>query len=508
MGILTATLLAGAISPLFLVHTPAMLDYVNHTARMYFLSGAPSRAYSIHWGLYPDLAMDLIVPPLAKATGVATACKLFWALIESVFVSGAAFLEMSVKGRHRLGGLAALLVLYSLPAAWGLANFMFGLGLALWGLGLWIRTANIAVTWRWLMHMSIVAALFITHFFALGVYGLTIGLYELSRLKGSLVARELLGRLIFMASPMVVVLAMIIATGGGIGHASTFDWDFGLKALWLAIFLNVYDVRLSILSAILLVALLAILTVSKRLKISSAGVWISGGLAILYLTLPRQLFGSDFQDVRLLTAAGAIAPAFIRLNLTGKFWRVAPLLTVCGIVVVNDIAVARAWVDDQTDFTQFRQTFALLEPGARVLVAVREGDVIADQPIYYAATLAAPARDVFVSSLYAYPGMQPLRPSAAYQSLQVAKASDYAPPTLARLVAAMGVDPQPAPGIPPHLTRWPARYQYLYLVGTRGANPLPGALHEIGAGRRFSLYKIDGCLAGGRVDGAALRPCG
>src|SRR5215469_2918071 len=89
---LTVALLAAAIAPLFAVDVPAMLDYPNHLARMYILAGPANPAYEPHWGLYPDLAMDLVVPALAHWMSVATATKVFLGASQILVVSGAVFL--------------------------------------------------------------------------------------------------------------------------------------------------------------------------------------------------------------------------------------------------------------------------------------------------------------------------------------------------------------------------------------------------------------------------------
>ena len=61
-------LLVLSLGPVFAVDIPAIVDYPNHLARMYVLSRAGTAAassfYQVTWGFYPNLAMDLIVPPL------------------------------------------------------------------------------------------------------------------------------------------------------------------------------------------------------------------------------------------------------------------------------------------------------------------------------------------------------------------------------------------------------------------------------------------------------------
>jgi hypothetical protein len=496
MTALTAALLAVAIAPLFAVEIPAMLDYTNHLARMYILSGGSNPAYEVRWGLYPDLAMDMIVPVLARWMSVATATKVFLGASEVLVVTGAVFLELTTKGRHRLSGLGALLALFTLPFAWGQVNFMFGMGLAVWGVAFWIWLRDEPIRIRCVAHSTVVAILFISHFFDLGVYGLTIGLYELSRIKTISDIRSLPKTVIFTASPVLVLIAVMGLTGGGlgphgggIGSPAGFDWDFFLKLGWAAIFMNVYDTRLAILDAGALFVLALALVATRRLSLTGAGVWIASGLAATYIALPRQLFGSQYLDVRLLTAAMIILPAFATFSPCSRLWRVAPLVAVLAIIATNEFVTTRAWFNYDSDIKEFEASFALLPRQSAVLIGQRDDAGREYQPIYYAATLAAPTAGVFVSSLFAQLGMQPIQPRAKFRGLAVKEERDCYPPRLALLRAATKKDVPPT--IPENIVNWPGRFQYLYLLGVGGPNPFPTNLTTIMAGRRFSLYRIE-----------------
>src|SRR5882757_7051180 len=141
--ILIGLLFAVSLVPVLSVEIPAMIDYVNHLARMHLLvdaaAGRPNPAYEIHWRLYPNLAVDMIVPVLARFVGVETAARLFLLGSQILVVSGAIALEMQIRGRHQLSGFVALIALYSLPFLWGLLNFEFGCGVALWAIMSWIH---------------------------------------------------------------------------------------------------------------------------------------------------------------------------------------------------------------------------------------------------------------------------------------------------------------------------------------------------------------------------------
>ncbi len=88
-----ALLAAASLLPVLLTPIPAMVDYPNHLARMYILSqnGTPDANpyYEVAWALYPNLAMDLLVPQMARLTGVEDATRLFLLLSQLLIVGGA-----------------------------------------------------------------------------------------------------------------------------------------------------------------------------------------------------------------------------------------------------------------------------------------------------------------------------------------------------------------------------------------------------------------------------------
>src|SRR5262249_40147991 len=135
-----AVLLVLALVPVLLVDIPAMNDYLNHLARMHLLAtaAADNPFYQIDWNLNPYQAMDLAVPLMARLTDVEVAGKVFVIVSQLLIVTGAMAVEWAVKRRHELAGFAAVSVLYCAPFAWGLTNFEFGLGVALWGIACWL----------------------------------------------------------------------------------------------------------------------------------------------------------------------------------------------------------------------------------------------------------------------------------------------------------------------------------------------------------------------------------
>src|SRR5207237_6660034 len=94
-------LVAASLLPTLLVDIPAMADYLNHLARMYVLTdaGTPNENpyYEITFVLYPNLAMDLIVPQLARFMEVESAARFFFFCSQVLVVTGAIDIEWMIK---------------------------------------------------------------------------------------------------------------------------------------------------------------------------------------------------------------------------------------------------------------------------------------------------------------------------------------------------------------------------------------------------------------------------
>src|ERR1700732_5016053 len=108
-------LLVAAALPVLFVKIPFLTDYPNHLARLFILAWGDqdrflSTYYSVSWPIIPNLAVDMIVPPLARISGIYAAGKLFVLLIAVLTVSGTAALHFAVHRR---------------PSAWPLVSFLF-----------------------------------------------------------------------------------------------------------------------------------------------------------------------------------------------------------------------------------------------------------------------------------------------------------------------------------------------------------------------------------------------
>jgi hypothetical protein len=488
-------LLCAALMPVLLVPLPAMVDYPNHLARMYILSrvGTPDANpfYQTAWALYPNLAMDLAIPQIARLTGVEMATRLFLLLSQILIVSGAVVLERVVKGRIQIAGFAAVMFLYCLPFTWGFLNFEFGVGIALWG----IATALMVQERSWQVRLGIntafVAALFAAHFFALGIYGATIGIYEFWRAWHREVARvETALQLAVLAIPALTLLGLMAATAGSIGTEGN-DWFFEFKPLWLFRILNGYNLTVSAASMIALIGFIYVAGKRGVLKLSAAGLWLAIGFIILYLAIPSRLFGTSFVDFRVIAAAAFILPAFITLSPPSRQWNWAALAVVSAITLVNLSVVYFVWLSYRADYSALIGSFGKLDSGSKLLIATSSNgddppfDDLTQYPMSYGPTLAVAYANAFVPNLFTGEGKQPVRARATVQRLAI----PYGGPVPLAILASIAAG-KTAASVPAFIKSWQRDFDYLYVLGSQVANPMPALLEELDRSPRFVLYKI------------------
>ena len=128
--------MAIAALPLWIAPVPPLAQHFFNIVRMAILAdpAAFARDFVVHWGVIPDLAMDLTVPWLAAFMPVEQATRLFLLVTFALLTSGALVLSRAANGRWSVLPLLSFLVLYNWILVRGYANNLFALGLTLWAL--------------------------------------------------------------------------------------------------------------------------------------------------------------------------------------------------------------------------------------------------------------------------------------------------------------------------------------------------------------------------------------
>ena len=420
-----------------------MEDYLDHLSQMYILMTAGTNEanpyYHVSWALYPYIAMDVIIPLLAKFMQVETAGKIFFLTSQLLIISGAFVIELCVKRRHEFAAFSALMTLYSMPFSLGLLNFEFGTGVALWGIASWIALSRTGKWWcRFVVHAIFSSTLFLAHFFALGIYGLSIGLFELRRLFESRYnARQTLAILLILSGPVAFMIILMLWTGASFGVNDS-EWWFSWKPIWFVFFLNGYSVTLAAGSACALAVLLFYGFIKRSLALSIDGRWLAFGFLLVFLAMPFKLAGSRMADIRMITAAFLILPAFMTISPRAKSFGYFAAIVVVAIIVINSSYVGYVWISYQKDYEAVKASFTLLRQKSFVLVGAssvgeNSSTILTDAPMWRAPTLAVYYAKAFVSSLYTIPGPM-LLVETKWRHLAInGKTENYIPPLLADL---------------------------------------------------------------------------
>jgi hypothetical protein len=425
VGVAAALLLAVAMAPLFTCVVPPLVDYPNHLARYAVLLRGGGEFYEIRWAPLPNLAGDVIVPALARLMPLDLAGQFFVAAIFALILGGTVWLNRMVTGGWRLWPLLAAAFLYNRQLLWGFTNYLFGLGLALCGAALWLALER-RPRWARSTASSVVAVLvFFSHVAAFGIYALVIAGIELTPAFRELRQRNwraLAGRIALAAVQFAVPLAIVLASWGAVAGAGRISYaGFWRKAdLLFSVFDN-YSRPFDVACFALLLALFGWLAWNGRLRLAPR---LKPALALVfaaYLLLPSQMLSGSGIDHRIpvalfLLLIAASAPLFPSRRAA------AALGAAAGVVLLARFAMIESvWLHADRIYRADLAGLDGLPVGSKLAVAYPPGAFHAGSiPEIHLPTLALARRGIFVPTLFAIPGQQPIALRQAYAEMAAA----------------------------------------------------------------------------------------
>ncbi|MDH3231444.1 MAG: hypothetical protein OEN55_16765 [Alphaproteobacteria bacterium] len=524
-------LIALALLPLFLVDVVPLANMPNHMARVRILAEighdpALAMHYRLNWALQPNLALDLLLTPLAGIVQPLELGRWLTALTMLVLIGGTLALHRALHGRVGLWPLALFLFLYNHVLIWGFLNFLLGLGLALWLFAAWIATQARAGWARTLLFGAAAIALFFTHLMALGIYGLLVGAWELGRIRGRgtqpgpLLRRWTVDGLQFL--PVAVLFLVLLPP-----RVANAEWEWGglifrLRGMWSPVLTNLGLVDLVFAVFVVVAGMLLLIRRWVRLADGMA-------LPLLLMTAAALLapfwtygrFGGVWGlDVRLWVAVSFVAVAGYRFHGPQKAGRMLAAVVI-GLFAARVYQITDHWQVYDRQIAEYRMAATVITPGARILQVQEKTLPVAGEPgafrdIYYHFTsYSVIDRSVFLPTLFTDPTKQPI----------------IAAPELAEVDTPVGLPIRPG-----ELRAWadPAvfdwfegeddvgdqrRYGYMwqdrfdfivYLHDGSGGNPVPRALALAADGSYFSIFRVrhDTCTGDYPRTCAALRAKG
>ncbi len=470
--------------PLGLSRIPPLVDYPNHLARVYVLSNIDDdkglqKYYEPNWGVLPNLAMDILVPPFMGKMSPYLAGRFFILMIFFLLVSGTCALHYALHGRFFYWPLLSVLFLYNRHFLWGFLNFSFGIGLCLWILAFWISSLRRPPLFRLALFSILSLLLFFSHLYAFGIYGLCIvGLTLHSHLeeRSSRALKEwgiALGQFIL---PAVLFIAFS-PTAGSVALQDSRFGDFSRKLGSLFQAVNNYNhfldgITFAILAGLFLLGMwLGKVRLNGRLKYSLLL------LALFFLFMPEKLLSVHAADTRIPTP-------FVFLLLAGSNFyngNRRAMAAVIGLIavlfIVRMTVIGIHWNRADQEYALYRQAILKMDENSRLFTAIGASGFSWQPfpvPLRHLPCIAIIDKSALVPSLFANESQQPVRFTPFYRRL-------------------VKETPGPGfnPGRPPDWGEISEHYEYVLVLRKHLFSKQPPAQWKIiDQGENFSLLQV------------------
>ena len=500
--------------PLLLVSVPPLSDYVNNLGRMWVLvhgKEIPELAsnYVTHWRVIPNLAMDLVVPPLARVMPLEVAGRLFIALIMLGLLGGTMTLHRVLYGRIGLWPLCSLLFLYNFALFLGLVNFLFGAAAYLFAFSGWIATRHWRIGPRLSTFTAIATTLFILHLFAFGLYALSIMSYELgARIDSRRWSADAVISWCVIGLQFVPAVILWLVSLPGLGPTYTAYGSLAGKVLaFMAPFSFGHLVTFDGVVVILFGVFVFYAVRSRSLKVAPQMRLPLATLGIAAVLMPQWLSGSWGADLRLPVTLPFVIIASTQLELSRRRALHVIAVTALCLLGVRIWAVSESWRDYARQFAEFREASAVISPGARLLVVrqpipedrlqivgVPPAFALRSEQVYRnMAALAVIDRSAFIP--YLYSGWAPIDPTQRNAGLFQTQGNTITPEMLANSVTTAQMEPQYKKpnglGELAYWGDWPEHFDNVLWIDF-GEQPVrvPQNLQAIAIGSFFRIYRI------------------
>ena len=414
-------LFALAAAPVLLCDMLPLFDYPNHLARMHILARLSESPvlqgyYAIVWRPLPNLAMDALVPVLARLMPLTSAAKAFILATFLLLAGGTAVLHRTIFGRWSLWPCLAFLLLYSRTLLWGFLNYLFGLGLALLAFAAWIALARRPALSRILFGTAAALALFFAHLLAFGLFAVMIGGYELGLAwRGRADPAPAVARLASAVLPLLPALALLfLATPGSASGAVSFGNPLRKLDLLFSVFDNYHrPFDIACFAAVLLVGALAFWRGWAKLDASMA--LPVAAVALTYLAMPSRIGTAAGADHRIPLLLGLLLIAGSRWTAPSRPLGAIFAAAAALLFAVRMGLVTLSWQASDRAYAELLPAIDELPEGSRLAVAYPSEAINSEAtPLAHFPLLAVVRRDAFVPTLFAFPTQQPvaLRPEA------------------------------------------------------------------------------------------------
>jgi hypothetical protein len=308
--------------PLVWPHTPPLVDLPGHMGRYRVeldqgTSSELSKYFSFKWALIGNLGVDLLIIPFAKIFGLEAGTKAIVLLIPPLTVAGLLWTAREIHGHVPATTLFAVPLVYGFPFNFGFVNFTLSLALSLIAFALWLYLGRMRRTrMRAGLFVPISCAIWITHAFGWAILGLLIWSSELVRVRdtGKGWTKAGLSAALSCIPLAVPIIPMVAWRSGTVGARTAGFLEPGTKLFYIVGALRDRWLLLDAFSLAAIFVLIGSAIFDRHLRFSRRLAIPASCLAIVFLLLPREMYGSSMTDARLVPLILMLTIAAIRLR--------------------------------------------------------------------------------------------------------------------------------------------------------------------------------------------------
>jgi hypothetical protein len=298
-------------------------------------SPALQQYYTFHWQLIGNLGVDLLVQVFAPVFGLEPTVKVIVLMIPVLTVGGLLWIAREVHGRVPPTALFAVPFAYNYPFLFGFVNFALSMALAMLAFALWLRLGRLEkVKLRAILFVPISLALWVCHAFGWGTLGVLAFSAELVRQydkqRGFFISACYAA---LHCLPLIPPVGLMLIWRSG-SQGTTGDWfNWDLKLQWITMVLRDRWRLFDIAALAIAFGLLGWTCVARRLTFSRNLAASALFLIVVFILLPRIVFGSAYADMRLAPYLFMIALVGIRIpEAAGQ--RFSQVLAIAGLAFV------------------------------------------------------------------------------------------------------------------------------------------------------------------------------
>lgn len=407
-----------ALLPIWLNQYLPLQDYANHLARMHIINNIQidpylQKFYTVKFDIIPNLAMDFIIPVLSKVFPLEITGKIMVSLTIVTLTSGCLFLNYALFKQFSFVSFLSFLFVFNEAFIKGFINFVFGIGVVFWCIGIWILISERKPWVRILLFNLLCSILFFCHLFAIGVYSIVVIVYEIANIFPKKNIKQSILELIVVLTQFITPAILYLNSPTS---SSKLKLDFSLATIYKKILiypltlLSPYKPTLNRITICVLIAIIIFEFCRKRIIFNKAFLLPILLLIFIYFIIPGNLSTGANTDWRLLLP---IVILFISsINFSPKYKLFNPVISIILVLVflTHTSTVTYKWLSYQSEYREIVNLVEKIEVGSRLFHIRGFSQFIDDCYSFgYAPTYAVIKKSAFVPSLFAFETQQPLR---------------------------------------------------------------------------------------------------